>query len=353
MKREVRLLRQKATDALLGAVDRFNTSNDRGRSTTVLIMLDHGMEMLLKAAILHKGGSIRDKGASQTIGFGPCVRRALTDARIKFLTENDALTLQIINGHRDAAQHHLLDLSEEQLYLDAQAGVTLFRDLHKRVFAQELPDFPSRVLLIAAQPPKDLLSMIADEVQLLCSLLRGGKRRRVEARARLRGLAVMEAATRGEYQQPHEQDLDRALNQLASGAEWSGVFPGVASLAVDRAGDGPHLALRIAKREGVPVELVPEGTPGASVVAIKRVNELDFYSLGHREVAKKVGLTPPKTTAVIRALELRDDPDYHKAIQIGQVKYERYSPKAVDRIRKELPNLDMDALWREYGPRRK
>ncbi|MGO9103844.1 MAG: hypothetical protein ACLP9Y_32110 [Mycobacterium sp.] len=29
---------------------------------------------------------------------------------------------------RDAAQHHLLELSEGQLYVHAQSGITLFRD---------------------------------------------------------------------------------------------------------------------------------------------------------------------------------------------------------------------------------
>jgi hypothetical protein len=51
--------------------------------------------MLLKAAIIHRGGQIREKGARETIGFDACVRRGLTDGRIKFLSDEQALILQI------------------------------------------------------------------------------------------------------------------------------------------------------------------------------------------------------------------------------------------------------------------
>lgn len=40
---------------------------------------------------------------------------------------------------------------------------------------------------------------------------------------------------------------------------------------------GPNVSLRITKNEGVPVTIVPEGTPGSSVVAERRVDELGFY----------------------------------------------------------------------------
>ena len=117
MKREVRLLVTKACDSLLLSIELFNRPYDRGRVSGVLIQMDHSFEMLLKAAILHKGGRIREKRARETIGFEACVRRGLSDGEIKFLTEEQALTLQAINGLRDAAQHYLLDVSENQLYV--------------------------------------------------------------------------------------------------------------------------------------------------------------------------------------------------------------------------------------------
>ena len=67
----------------------------------------------MKAAILHSGGRIREKRAKETIGFDACVRRSLNDGRIKYLSEEQALVLQTINGLRDAAQHHLKESADE------------------------------------------------------------------------------------------------------------------------------------------------------------------------------------------------------------------------------------------------
>jgi hypothetical protein len=91
--------------------------------------LDHAFEMLFKAIILHRGGRIREARAAQTIGFDASVRKGLSDAKVKFLTDHQALTVQMINSLRDAAQHHILDISEGHLYIHAQAGLSLFRDL--------------------------------------------------------------------------------------------------------------------------------------------------------------------------------------------------------------------------------
>jgi hypothetical protein len=61
MKRETRLLRDKALNSLVLSIEHFNRPWDNGRSDAVLILLDHSFEMLLKAALIHRGGKIRDR----------------------------------------------------------------------------------------------------------------------------------------------------------------------------------------------------------------------------------------------------------------------------------------------------
>lgn len=112
MKKEAKHLYQKAIDSLTLSIELFNRPNDCGRIHGVLIFMDHSFEMLLKASILHKGGKIKEKGAKETIGFGACVRKGFSDNAIKFLSDTDVLTLQTINGLRDAAQHYTLEMSE-------------------------------------------------------------------------------------------------------------------------------------------------------------------------------------------------------------------------------------------------
>lgn len=348
MKREARLLLEKAVDSLLLSIELFNRPHDRGRIAGTLILLDHSLEMLMKAAILHRGGRIRDKGAKETIGFDACVRRSLSDGRIRYLTDEQALTLQTINGLRDAAQHHLLDISEGQLYVHVQSGMTLFRDLLKGVFGHDLSDhLPTRVLPISTSPPTGLVTLFDSEVNEIKKLLQPGRRRRIEAFARLRPLAILDATLRGEKGQPSDAELRRMGRELLQGKEWSEVFLGAAVVEIRADGTGPSLSLRLSKNQGIPIQLVPEGTPGASVVAVKRVNELDFYSLGAKQLSEKLGVTLPKLVAVVECLGLRSDSEFYKEFRIGSQTHKRYSQRAIEKIRNALIERNADEFWQE------
>ncbi len=347
MKREAKLLLDKAFDSLVLSIELFNRPHDRGRISSTLIQLDHAFEMFMKAAILHRGGRIREKRAKETIGFDACVRRSLSDGKIKYLKEEQALVLQTINGLRDAAQHHLLDISEGQLYIHMQSGVTLFRDLLKSVFDQDIArHLPSRVLPVSTTPPTDLATLFDSETEEIKKLLQPGRRRRIEALTRLRPLAILDATVRGEKGQPSDSDLRRIGKELSQGKPWTNAFCGAAAVEIAADGAGPTLSLRLCKKEGIPIQLVPEGTPGASVVAVKRVNELDFYSLGAKQLAEKVGLTTNKVVAVIDYLGLRKDLDCYKEFKIGSQLHKRYSPKAIDKIKEALEKESADEIWK-------
>jgi restriction endonuclease S subunit len=222
---------------------------DRGRVSGALIQLDHGFEMLLKASILPRGGRIRDKRAKETIGFDACVRRSLSDGKIKYLSEEQALVLQTINGLRDAAQHHLLDISEGQLYVHVQSGVTLFRDMLSQVFGQDLSrHLPRRVLPVSTAPPTDLATLFDSETAEIRKLLRPGRRRRLEALARLRPLAILDSTIRGEKGQPSDAELRKLGKDVRGGKQWSDVFRGAASVEIAAEGTGPRISLRLAKK---------------------------------------------------------------------------------------------------------
>ena len=347
MKREAKLLLAKACDALVLSVELFNRPHDRGRVSSTLIQLDHGFEMLMKAAILHRGGRIREKRARETIGFDACVRRSLSDGAIRYLTEEQALVLQTINGLRDAAQHHLLDISEGQLYVHVQSGVTLFRDLLESVFEQDLAShLPTRVLPVSTSPPTDLATLFESEVAEIKKLLTPGRRRQVEALARLRPLAILDATVQGEKGQPGDSDLRQIGRDLSAGKDWDQVFQGAAAVEIAADGVGPSLSLRLSKKEGIPIQLVTEGTPGASVVAVKRVDELGFYNLGAKQLAEKVGLTMPKVVAVVDHLGLRSQSECYKEIKIGRAVFKRYSQNAIDSIQEALEKESPDEIWR-------
>ncbi|QIE55224.1 hypothetical protein G5B40_07015 [Pikeienuella piscinae] len=349
MKKEVRQLRAKAINALVLSVDHFNRPWDCGRTEAVLIMMDHSFEMLLKSAIRHKGGKIRKAREKQTIGFDACVRRGLSDANVKFLTDEQALTLQTINGQRDAAQHYLIDMSEHQLYFYAQAGVTLFRDIHDDIFEKKLVlELPERVLPISTTAPKDLVALFDKEIDEILGLLTPGTRKKMDAVAKARSLAVLESAVNGDYEQPSDHELEKVCKRLADGEKWPTVFPGVASINIAAEGDGPTLSLRLTKNEGTPVRLLKEGEGAGAVVAVRRVDEQGYYCLGPKQLARKVGLTPPKSRALVDHLGLREDPDCFKEFRFGGVKLARYSRNAVAKMHDALQAESIDAIWVAY-----
>ena len=346
MKRETKLLLEKACDSLVLSIEIFNRPHDRGRVSGTLIHLDHGFEMLMKAAIIHRGCRIIESGSRETIGFNSCVQRSLSDGNIKYLTNNQALVLQTINEIRNAAQHYLLDMSESQLYVHVQSGVTIFRDVMRDVFGRELVShLPSRVLPISTVPPTDIVTLFDSEIADIRKLLHPGKRRRIEAMARIRPLAILDATIRGENGQPSNNELRQISNKLIEGKAWSDIFRDVATVEITPDGSGHTLSLRITKKEGVPISLVPPDTDGAVVVGVKRVNELDFYNLGAKELAQKVGLTPPKVVAVVNHIGLRNDKDCYKEVRIGKSKFKRYSQKAVPAIKDALSKQSIDEIW--------
>ena len=354
MKKEVRQLRQKAIDALVLSIDHFNRPWDRGRTEAVLIMLDHSFEMLLKAAIRHRQGKIRRPREKQTIGFDACVRKALTDGNLRFLTDEQALTLQTINGQRDAAQHYLIDMSEHQLYFYAQAGVTLFRDIHDGVFDEHLViELPERVLPVSTTAPKDLSALFDKEVEEIKGLLTPRTRTKMDAVAKARSLAVLEGAVRGDYEQPSDHELKKVCKRLSDGESWDAVFPGVAAINITADFDGPSLSLRLTKNAGTPVHILKEGEGSGGVLAVRTVNELGFYSLGASQLASKLGLTPPKSRALVDHLGIRGDEECFKEIRVGRTRFPRFSQKAIARMKEALLTESMDEIWASHVTRRK
>ena len=346
MRREARLLLQRACDSLVLSIEFFNRPHDRGRINATLILLDHSFEMLLKAAILHRGGKVREKGANETIGFDACVRRALSTGGIRFLEDEQALVLQTINGLRDAAQHHFIEITEGQLYVHAQAGVTLFRDLLRSVFDQDLTKhIPCRVLPLATTPPTDLETLFDAEIEEIRKLLGPGRRRQIDAHARLRPLAILDSAIMGEKGQPSARRLGQIGKALKKGIRWQDLFEGVAAVELVSDGSGHALSLRFTKKEGIPIHVVPEGTPGASVVAMRRVSELGYYNLGANQLAEHVGLTTPKLVEVVRHLGIREKPDCYKEFRIGGSIHRRYSQNAIAAIQEGLVGTSVDEIW--------
>lgn len=353
MKKETKLLYSRAVDSLVMGVDHFNRCWDRGRTEAVLIFLDRAFELLLKAIIVERGGSIRDKrDATRTLGHHSCLRQCFSNPKVRCLSDEDVVALQNLNSLRDAAQHYIVEPSEGQLYVYAQSAVTMFKRLTADALGLEISaHVPDRMVVISASPPQNFGALLDFEFEDIRSMVAPGSRRRLDAHARLRSIAVLERSLEGERAQPTTGELNKVIGRINAGEAWRDIFPGVATIYIDPDnGAGVGLALRISKSQGEAVHLVSEGGAGAAVVAVRRVDELAYFSLGFRDILDKLKLKDSrvgfnKLSYLITREGLKEDPDCAKMIRIGGTNHQRYSPKALDHLYRIVTEHDIDEIW--------
>ncbi|MDG6949871.1 MAG: hypothetical protein JRM77_08530, partial [Nitrososphaerota archaeon] len=161
-------------------------------------------------------------------------------------------------------------------------------------------------------------------------------------------IALIDAALRQDPRHPSDAELKAKLAELGS-ASWTKVFPGAATLRLTTDGGGQPVSLRLTKADGIPVHLVKEGEQGATVVAVKKIDSLSYYNMNLHAVAEQIGLTAPRTLAVVRFLKIKEDSDCFKSFQIGKSVFARYSPRAVERMKEALSGLDMKKVWEQSG----
>jgi hypothetical protein len=149
-------------------------------------------------------------------------------------------------------------------------------------------------------------------------LVTPGSRRRLDAKARLRSMAILQASLDGKRSQPSDGELDQIVKRINKGDDWRTIFPGVATLTIQPDATGPGLSIRITRNKGEAVKLVPEGDANAAVVAVRRINETDFYSLGVRDLAKSWGKKSGGSCGSFSAKKFRRTPTFSRSSRWGR-----------------------------------
>lgn len=347
-KRDVIELKKRAINSLVLGIELFNRPHEQGRSESVLILLHHAFEMLLKAIIKESTGSVHGTGEKFSYSFDKCLD--VTQNVCKMISNDERVTLSILDAHRDTAVHYYQDVSEDLLYLQAQAAVTLFDDLLTRVFKEKLADFiPERVLPVSTRPPKDLTLLIDSELSQVDELLHSGSRKGIQAAARLRSILALATATRDDAERVTEVELRKAIDKRRKGDDWSLILPEVAQLKLDTQGDGIPLFLRIKKDAGIPIRVAKDGEPVTGTLIKQDVNIWDKFNLGRDDLAKKLGITGPKTSALILELKLQDDPRCFKELRRKSSIFKGYSKQALDLLTAAIVSgMDPDAIWQKH-----
>jgi hypothetical protein len=349
MRRDARLLKSKALASLRRCARAFNDFDDDGRVSTVLLHLQHAFEMLLKAALVDKNVPVFDKRRGRSVGFEKCV--SLSTEKLR-LAEHETGLLRTIDALRDDEQHYLGELSEGLLYLHVRAAVTLFDEILTKHFSERLVDhLPLRVLPISADPPGDIDVLFDEQYKQIRRLLEPGRRQRAEARAQIRALLAMEGHVAKEVLVT-ESDVNRVERAIKAGKPRAAVFPRLESVAVSIEGTGVAVTVRISKKEGAPVQFVPADDP-RDIAAVRDLDLQRKYHFSASELARHVGLTSPRATALRRYLGIDENEDDVHVFAFGPLKIPQYSDNALLKMRTAHEEVDMDEVWRLHRPRRR
>lgn len=348
LRRQTRLLKKRAIESMLLAIEFFNRPSETGRTESVLLFTQHAFEMLLKATIFQNRGTIFDKNERFSYRFERCLNILKSD--LNLISDDEARTLSTINGLRDSAVHYVSILSEDQLYLHTQSALTLFDDLLNRFFGERLSRYlPDRVFPISTKPLQDITMLLDKEFGQIKDMVALGKRQRAEAMAKLRPLLIMESNVTGEGTQPMDKEISKVIKRLRKGEHWAKIFRGISTLELETEGSGVPFSLRITTRQGLPIRPATPNDNSSQIIAYREVNLLDRYSLRCCDIAEKIGLTSWKTLALIYHLKIQKDASCFKEFRMGSSScYKRYSPKALEKIKDSLPIIDTNKVWQEY-----
>ena len=241
MKRNARILKNKAISSLRRGVLAFNGFDDDGRLTSILLHSQHAGEMLLKACLVQVGAQVFDKKTSKSKSFKTCLNLVCQYTK---LTPASAGVLRAIDSLRDAEQHWICVVDEGILYTHIRALVTIFDELLDEVFKEKLEvHLPARVLPISTQAvPNSIDTIILSEFEKIQGLLTPGKRVRDEARGRIRTLLAMEAHVADEVSVA-ERDITRVERAIKSSHPMSNIFPRLSSISNNFEGEGAHIVV--------------------------------------------------------------------------------------------------------------
>lgn len=347
LKKNVSPLLTRSIESLALAIELFNRPSESGRHHAVLILLQHAFEMLLKAGILQKTGSIHDREQRYTYGFDRCL--AIASEELSLISADERSTLSILDAQRDQAAHFYVEMSEDVLYVHAQSGVTLFEALLGRAFGQTLTDYlPSRVLPISTRPPRDISILLSAELDEVDRLLAAEKRQGAQAMARLRTILAFTVGSRDATERVSEAEIEAVIAKRRKRQQWDLILPEIAQLRMSTDGSGIPISMRISKDAKIAVRVAKPGEPVEGTLLKQEIDPWTVFNLSRNDLAEKLGLSGPKTHALIYELEIQKDPECYKELRRKSQVHKGYSKKALDRLREAQKTMNIEDVWKKH-----
>lgn len=341
LRREARTLKNKSMASLRRGLTSYNGYDENGRITSTLLHIQHACEMLIKASLVQCKVKLFDKQKGRSFGFDKCVNLASQHCN---LTDGAAGVMRAISSLRDAEQHWIVVVDEEMLYLHLRGIVTSIDEVLKAVLADDLAsNLPERALPVSTLPPRNIDLLVDREFRKISEILQPGRRARDEARGRIRALLALESHVVEEIS-VSERDIDRIERAIRGGKEIVEIFPRLSTIGTETHGEGLSVVVHFIKKQGAPVRFVSGDDP-EEAGAIREIDLQKKFHITATDLAKKLGLTNPKTKALRNHLNLDSDKQCMHIFEFGKQKIPRFSDNALRMMKEFLKDNNIDEIW--------
>jgi len=348
MRGEAKILKAKSLASLRRACSIYNGSDNDGRITSFLLHLQHAFEMLLKAALVKRRVNlVGDDPAGKSVGFKRCVQLGINHLN---LSEIEAGLLRAVDTMRGEEQHWWGCPREEILYVHARAAVTLYDELLRRAFGESLHrHLPHRVLPLSSLPPRDIQMLLDEEYSQIASMLRPGRRRRSEARARIRSLLALHAHF-SDDEVVGKREVDDVEKHVKTGEARDQTLPLLAGLGSNIAGEGLTVRVHFTRNtsDSMPVRFV-DGDDAEDAASIRDVDLQKKFHWDAAALAKKLELTTRQSLALRRYLRLDQNESCCYVFTFGKSTHHiRFSDNALTTMRDTLTTVDITEVLKWY-----
>jgi len=300
--------------------------------------------MLTKAILFQKGHPVFDDKAGMSIGLESALKLCLNH---QYLTAPQVGAIRAVDNMRDAAQHWMIVVPEDVLYLHARAIITVIDEVLIDQFSDTLADnLPLRVLPVSTLPICDVQTLIGREYEQIAALLAPGKRARDEARGRIRTLLALESHV-ADNVALSERDIDRIEAAVRANAPQSRVFPRLATLRADAQGSGVTVKVKFGRADSLPAVRYIAADDPTSAAAIREVDLQSKYHLSPQDLARLLELTVPKAKALRAHYGVDSVPSYAHCFRFGTQDLLRFSDNAVRALRPVCTSENVALIWEQ------
>jgi len=254
---------------------------------------------------------------------------------------------------RDQAQHWMIVVPEDALYINARTLITALDEILIAHFQDTLADnLPVRVLPLSTQPLPDFQMLVNREYAQIRDLLAPGRRARDEARGRITALLAMEAHVSDEVA-VSKRDLDRIEEAIKLNEPVERVFPRLLTLATSVEGEGPTIRIRITRDADAPAIRYVSGDDPEGAAAIREVDLQKKYHWSPSKLAEKLDLSLNKAKAIRDLLRIDENPANVMVFEFGSQKHPRYSDNALRTLQEAITPELINKAWQEHQKNRR